>query len=199
MYSGTRPNPHLQMCHDGCDKPVDVALPDSTCQELRQVLQTLGVKRMVVGHTPQPYGINSACNGGVWRVDVGMSAGVYGSPPQVLEILADGSVRVLCEKEYNTSWTLRTMCRKQILASDHPLCTSASVNPPGTPSVLSLTPNLSMSRRTPHLILRKNSAPSLIHIDKAHIQHFLANHIPEIFRTIFPRHLMKRMTVQISE
>ena len=44
--------------------------------------QTLGAKRMVVGHTPQIRGINAAVTGEgreVWRCDTGMSAGC--APP----------------------------------------------------------------------------------------------------------------------
>ena len=44
--------------------------------------QTLGAKRMVVGHTPQIRGINSAVTEEgreVWRCDTGMSAGC--APP----------------------------------------------------------------------------------------------------------------------
>jgi hypothetical protein len=41
------------------------------------------VSRMVVGHTPQPQGINEVCAGGVWRIDIGLSSGVLGGEPQV--------------------------------------------------------------------------------------------------------------------
>jgi hypothetical protein len=63
------------------------------CTELREVLAQLGARRMVVGHTVQPQGITSACNGQVWRIDVGLSTH-YGGPLQVLEI-ARGAPRVL--------------------------------------------------------------------------------------------------------
>jgi predicted MPP superfamily phosphohydrolase len=75
---------------------------DGNCKELRRVLNHIGAKRMVVGHTPQPKGVNNACGkhirdkgshrlfspdrnslnfyhlendeiDGVWRVDTGMS------------------------------------------------------------------------------------------------------------------------------
>ena len=52
------------------------------------VLDAVGVSRMVVAHTVQPQGINSACNGQVWRVDVGMSAH-YGGSAAGLEIVGD--------------------------------------------------------------------------------------------------------------
>ena len=60
---------------------------DSTdCKLLDETLQILGVKRMVVAHTVQPEGINSECNGKVWRVDVGLSDH-YGGSAQALEII----------------------------------------------------------------------------------------------------------------
>lgn len=68
--------------------------PDpEACETLRQVLDSLEARRMVVGHTVQPEGITSACDGMVWRVDTGMSS-YYGGPLQVLEIVED-SVRIL--------------------------------------------------------------------------------------------------------
>jgi hypothetical protein len=59
------------------------------CGLLEQSLNAAGVKYMVVGHTVQEKGINSACNGKVWRIDVGMSK-AYGGPVQVLEIINNG-------------------------------------------------------------------------------------------------------------
>ncbi len=58
------------------------------CAQLEQALETLGAERMVVGHTVQDE-INPACDGRVWRIDVGMSD-YYGGSPAVLEIDADG-------------------------------------------------------------------------------------------------------------
>ena len=50
--------------------------------------------RLVVGHTPQLGGCNGECDGRIWRIDVGMSFGVVGADPEVIEI--DGeTVRVL--------------------------------------------------------------------------------------------------------
>ncbi len=63
------------------------------CATLRQVLHELHARRMVVGHTVQKDGISSACNGQVWRTDVGLSD-FYGGPTQVLEIDGD-KVKVL--------------------------------------------------------------------------------------------------------
>jgi hypothetical protein len=56
------------------------------CNQLRQVLDRTGCKRLVIGHTPQQQGLNSECEGMVWRVDVGMSSGVLNAQPQALEI-----------------------------------------------------------------------------------------------------------------
>ena len=60
------------------------------CAELRRVLDGLGVKRMVVGHTVQRGGITSACDETIWRIDVGMSAH-YGGEPAALEIDGQGA------------------------------------------------------------------------------------------------------------
>ena len=40
---------------------------------------------MVVGHTVQEKGITSACDGKLWRIDVGLAKG-YGGPIEVLEV-----------------------------------------------------------------------------------------------------------------
>lgn len=63
------------------------------CAELEAALGRLGVARMVVGHTVQPEGITSACEGRVWRIDVGM-ARHYGGRIEVLAIEGD-TVRAL--------------------------------------------------------------------------------------------------------
>jgi hypothetical protein len=55
------------------------------CAALAGVLKQLGAKRMVVAHTVQPAGISSACDGALWRIDVGL-AKKYGGPIQVLEL-----------------------------------------------------------------------------------------------------------------
>lgn len=68
------------------------SMAPESCDELERVLGALGVTRMVVGHTPQAR-INAACEGQVWRIDVGLAAH-YGGPTQVLEIRGD-DVRVL--------------------------------------------------------------------------------------------------------
>jgi hypothetical protein len=60
----------------------------SDCAMLDEALAIIGVKRMIVGHTVHTEGITSACDGKVWRIDVGMAAH-YGGPTQVLEIRGD--------------------------------------------------------------------------------------------------------------
>jgi len=67
------------------------------CTNLREVLSRLSAKRMIVGHTVQPGGVSSYCDGLVWCVDTGMSAH-YGGAPEVLEIVGD-KVKVLREKQ----------------------------------------------------------------------------------------------------
>lgn len=62
---------------------------DRDCDLLDDALGRLGAIRMVVGHTIQAHGVSAACDGHVWRVDVGMSAH-YGGAPAVLELGADG-------------------------------------------------------------------------------------------------------------
>ena len=49
---------------------------------------------MVVGHTVQQAGITSACDGAVWRIDVGL-ASHYGGPIEVLELVPDAAPRVI--------------------------------------------------------------------------------------------------------
>jgi hypothetical protein len=55
----------------------------------------LGAKRMVMGHTVQRNGVNAACEGKAWRIDVGLSK-FYGGPIQALAIEGD-AVKVLKE------------------------------------------------------------------------------------------------------
>jgi hypothetical protein len=68
---------------------------ETDCADLIRALAELGAKRMVVGHTVQHRGVNSACGGAVWRIDVGLSH-YFGGPIEALEIRGDG-VRVLRE------------------------------------------------------------------------------------------------------
>lgn len=68
----------------------DEAEPD--CEALAAAVEALGVSRIVVGHTVQDRA-NSACDGQVWRIDVGMAA-YYDGVPMAIAI-EDGEVTVL--------------------------------------------------------------------------------------------------------
>ena len=63
---------------------------DCACDALGHALRLAGAARQVVGHTIQAHGITEACEGRVFRVDVGMSKGCIGGAPQALEILGEG-------------------------------------------------------------------------------------------------------------
>ncbi|KAK6141815.1 hypothetical protein DH2020_024443 [Rehmannia glutinosa] len=67
---------------------------DSIQSILRETLQAVGAKAMVVGHTPQATGVNCEFNCSIWRIDVGMSSGVLDSSPEVLEI-REGRARAI--------------------------------------------------------------------------------------------------------
>ena len=90
---GARAMPESVRASDGplWSRHYSAGTPD--CGELNESLQELGARRMVVGHTPQLLGITNACDGAVWRIDVGMAA-YYGGPTQALEITGR-SVRIL--------------------------------------------------------------------------------------------------------
>jgi len=60
------------------------------CAWLDAALASLGAKRLVMGHTVQRNGINPACGGKGWRIDVGL-AKVYGGKTQVLELKGDAA------------------------------------------------------------------------------------------------------------
>ncbi len=62
------------------------AAPD--CESLATALAELGATRMIVGHTVQHGGVNSACDGKVWRIDVGLARS-FGGPIEALEIRGD--------------------------------------------------------------------------------------------------------------
>lgn len=59
------------------------------CKTLDEALKALGAKRMVMGHTPQRNGINPACDGKAWRIDVGMAKFFQSGRIEVLEIKGD--------------------------------------------------------------------------------------------------------------
>lgn len=88
MNGDSRSPPEIIMAEDA---PIwsrvfaEGSLGAGTCETLGKVLTSLSVKRMVIGHTVQKGGISSACDGKVWRIDVGL-ASFYGGPTEVLEI-----------------------------------------------------------------------------------------------------------------
>ena len=81
--------------HD--DSPVwtrAAGTPSVDCAAVRAALDALHVTRMVVGHTVQDHGITSACDGALWRIDVGL-ARTYGGPIDVLELVPNAAPKVL--------------------------------------------------------------------------------------------------------
>jgi len=79
------------------DSPVwtrDAGRNQADCAQVAAALATLGVRRMVVGHTVQRSGITSACDGALWRVDIGLARG-YGGPIEVLELAPGAPPRVV--------------------------------------------------------------------------------------------------------
>lgn len=85
----------VPMAMQGEDTPVwtrRLGLDPPDCAALAHANEKLGIKRQVIGHTVQKE-INAACDGAVWRIDVGL-AKLYGGPIQVLEIV-DGTPKVL--------------------------------------------------------------------------------------------------------
>ncbi len=58
------------------------------CALLLEALEAIPAERMVVAHTVQDEGINAACEGRVWRVDVGLSD-YYGGRTAILEIVGE--------------------------------------------------------------------------------------------------------------
>jgi hypothetical protein len=69
-------------------------LGETVCRTAQAALEALRVRRMVIGHTVQKSGISSACDGRIWRIDVGLAAFYAMSRVEVLEIQGD-AVRVL--------------------------------------------------------------------------------------------------------
>lgn len=81
------------------------------CDKLKEALAAIpGAERMVVGHTIQECGINSACSEQVFRIDVGMSEGCGNHDVQVLEIHNDKEVRRLVQSQ-DTQWTIKGLLR----------------------------------------------------------------------------------------
>jgi hypothetical protein len=79
--------PKIVVSQDGpiWTRKYSAAADREDCTVLKEVLDAVGAKRMVVGHTVQRGGISSACDQRVWRIDVGLSR-AYGGDTEVLEI-----------------------------------------------------------------------------------------------------------------
>jgi hypothetical protein len=85
---GKRPDcPAVVTSEDGpvWTRMYSAATGNEECAILREALDAIGAKRMVVGHTVQRNGINSACDGRVWRIDTGLSK-FFGGKLEVLDI-----------------------------------------------------------------------------------------------------------------
>ncbi len=70
-------------------------LSNEDCEHLESALKKLGASRMVIAHTRQKV-INQACDGMVWRIDIGMSS-YYGGKLQALKISDDRLIEVIEE------------------------------------------------------------------------------------------------------
>ncbi len=65
---------------------------EKACSSLNETIEYIKLKGMVVGHTVQRNGINSGCDGKIWRTDIGLSR-AFGRKKrrvQVLEIIDNG-------------------------------------------------------------------------------------------------------------
>ena len=75
--------------------PAGAEPAQSRCGEAAKALDALGLRRMVVGHTPQiTAGINACCGGRVYRIDTGLSS-FYGGMKQCLEVVSNARPRVI--------------------------------------------------------------------------------------------------------
>ena len=76
-------------------EPAGAEPAQSRCGEAAKALDALGLRRMVVGHTPQiTAGINACCGGRVYRIDTGLSS-FYGGMKQCLEVVSNARPRVI--------------------------------------------------------------------------------------------------------
>ncbi len=94
---GERALPKIAVAEDGpvWSRAYSAAPSATECAELDKVLDRLGAKRMVMGHTPQKPDISPACDAKAWRIDTGMSKS-YGGNVEVLELVG-GEARILKE------------------------------------------------------------------------------------------------------
>lgn len=65
----------------------------AACRDLARALAAVGAKRVVIGHTIQAQGINAACDGAVWRIDVALSKAIE-KPEKKLQVLEISGARV---------------------------------------------------------------------------------------------------------
>jgi hypothetical protein len=94
MDGQAREPPPVVTADDGPVWTRAAGLPGVDCAAVRAALDALHVQRMVVGHTVQDHGISSACDGALWRIDVGL-ARLYGGPIEVLELAPGTPPKVL--------------------------------------------------------------------------------------------------------
>ena len=66
---------------------------EGMCLVLEEALKLTNAKRMVVAHTVQKDGVTQACDGRLWRIDVGISR-AYGGKAAAIDIIG-GKVRVI--------------------------------------------------------------------------------------------------------
>ncbi len=78
--------PNVLIAQDGPVWTRALAGADVDCSAAAATMRKLGVTHMVLGHTVQPSGISSTCNGTVWRIDVGL-ARHYQGPVEALELI----------------------------------------------------------------------------------------------------------------
>lgn len=78
----------------------DLNMDKQQCEKYLQPLQSYNVGKIYVGHTPQiEEGINSICDGRIWRTDIGASKAFddfkINNKIQVLEILNDSNINII--------------------------------------------------------------------------------------------------------
>ena len=63
----------------------EVGKEEVNCENVDEMLEDIGAKHIVIGHTPQRV-INSKCDNKIWRIDVGLSKSLGDNEFQILEI-----------------------------------------------------------------------------------------------------------------
>lgn len=64
------------------------------CNQLLKIINKYGATHAAVGHNVQHNGINSVCDGHIWRTDVGMSGAFKLNQPQIL-VIENGIAKVV--------------------------------------------------------------------------------------------------------